>query len=298
MQSSSKVSVIMPSYNSTKFIRESIISVLNQSYQNFELIIIDDCSSDESLSIINEFSDERIVKIFLKENKGHPSIVRNIGIKHADGELLSFLDSDDLWEPTKLEKQVLMFEKDRSLGLVYTGGSWISEKGEFLRKIVPRCSTGNILNEQLKRYEINNQGVMIKKDLAYECGLFDETILIGEDFNLYIKILSKCRGGVIQDSLYRYRKHSQSISSLHRFETFGLEKTHDYLSNTLKAKDLGWLSARIALIKARELYSQGRRWEAYRYLVSAALNKPFYGLFLIMGLIPALWFRLLQDRRR
>lgn len=115
------VSVIMPAYNSSRFIRESVLSVLNQTYKNFELLIVDDSSSDETLTIIKEIenSDKR-VKGFSIPHAGRPSVPRNFAIKKSSGELIAFIDSDDLWVPDKLETQVEFFQERKNPVFIYS----------------------------------------------------------------------------------------------------------------------------------------------------------------------------------
>lgn len=105
------VSVIMPTYNCARFIRESIDSVLAQTYTNWELIIVDDCSTDETDTIVSNYTDKRIYYIRNSQNKG-AALTRNRAIKEAKGRYIAFLDADDLWLPEKLEKQVAFMEKN------------------------------------------------------------------------------------------------------------------------------------------------------------------------------------------
>ena len=106
------VSIIMPSYNCEKYIEESIQSVINQTYPNWELLVVDDCSTDHTAEIIRRCSelDSRVHGYYLKENSG-AAAARNFAIERAKGEYMAFLDSDDLWDPEKLEKQVSFMEE-------------------------------------------------------------------------------------------------------------------------------------------------------------------------------------------
>lgn len=124
----SLVSVIMPSYNSESYIAESIISVINQTYGKWELIIIDDCSTDSTTSIVNSFSDKRIKLIKNTKNLGAAKS-RNIGIKAASGRFIAFLDSDDLWEKEKLEEQISFMQK-RKISFCYSAYRKINEKNK------------------------------------------------------------------------------------------------------------------------------------------------------------------------
>ncbi|MCK4248925.1 MAG: glycosyltransferase family 2 protein, partial [Candidatus Omnitrophica bacterium] len=113
-----KVSVIIPVYNSEKFIRETIESVLNQTYYDFEIITVDDGSTDKSADIINSFNDKRISYVYQK-NQGI-SGARNTAISESKGEYIALLDHDDLWLPQKLEKQIPLLENNDKVGLVYS----------------------------------------------------------------------------------------------------------------------------------------------------------------------------------
>ncbi|EJS75292.1 glycosyltransferase family 2 protein [Bacillus cereus] len=131
-----QISIIVPTYNASKFIEETIHSVLNQSFQDWELIIIDDCSTDNTVQKLNEFkkSDQRIRVKVLEENSG-AAIARNMGIDMAKGRYIAFLDSDDLWLPKKLEKQ-LDFMKKNNIAFSFTGYEIITEAGESTGKFV------------------------------------------------------------------------------------------------------------------------------------------------------------------
>jgi len=133
------VSIIMPCYNSAKYIADSISSVMNQTYRNFELIIIDDLSSDNSIEIINSFDDARIKLIQLAENGG-AGVSRNKGIETAKGRFIAFLDSDDLWRPNKLEVQI-NFMLDQKCALTYSQYQKFSNAGKGRIVIPPATVT-------------------------------------------------------------------------------------------------------------------------------------------------------------
>ena len=128
------VSIITPSYNSSKYIRETIKSVLSQSYSNWEMIIIDDCSIDNSIEIIKGYSekDNRIKLIRMTKNSG-PAIARNKGIEMAKGKYIAFLDADDLWLPQKIEKQI-QFMKEKNLTVTYSSYHTIDENNRYINK--------------------------------------------------------------------------------------------------------------------------------------------------------------------
>ncbi|MCJ8161548.1 glycosyltransferase family 2 protein [Acinetobacter zhairhuonensis] len=135
MQNRYLVSVIMPSFNSSLFIEKTINSVLSQNYSDWELIIIDDCSSDNSLSVIEKYihQDNRIKLICLEKNSG-AAVARNTGIQQAQGRFIAFLDSDDTWHPDKLNKQVT-FMIENGYALTYTKYHKVNEVGDFLSTV-------------------------------------------------------------------------------------------------------------------------------------------------------------------
>lgn len=126
--SQNHVSIITACYNSEKFISETIISVLNQTYQNWEWIIVDDCSTDSSIKIIENYKDDRIKLLKLKKNMG-TAIARNYGINQVKGRYISFIDSDDLWLPTALEERIKYLQENNE-SAVYTSYKRVNEKLE------------------------------------------------------------------------------------------------------------------------------------------------------------------------
>ena len=123
------VSVIIPAYNRAHYIREAIESALQQSHRPLEIIVVDDGSTDETPQILATYSEP--VRVFRQVNQG-VAAARNLGVSHARGEYVAFLDSDDLWHPEKLEKQIERFEADPELGLVHCGMETFNDAGEVL----------------------------------------------------------------------------------------------------------------------------------------------------------------------
>jgi len=129
------VSIVTPAYNSQDYIEKTIQSILNQSYTNWELIIVDDCSTDDTVNMIKDFSDQRIKLHKLEENSG-AAVARNSAIGKATGDYLAFLDSDDLWVKDKLKKQVT-FMQHHDCAFSFTGYELMNDDGELLNKYVP-----------------------------------------------------------------------------------------------------------------------------------------------------------------
>ena len=204
------VSIIMPAYNAEKYIENAILSILAQTYSNWELLVVDDCSTDSTKKILKKFSkiDSRIKPIYREENSGKPSITKNSAIAYVQGFYVAFLDSDDLWIETKLEKQLALIIKD-DFALCYTGGFLIDKDSHIMGNFIPKYKDGSIFNNMLLRYEINNQSVLIKREIFRK---FNEDITIGEDYNLYMHIIYNNKVCSVKEKLIKYRVHSQSIT--------------------------------------------------------------------------------------
>ena len=212
---SPEISIITPVFESELFIKLTIESVLNQTYQNWELIIIDDASSDGSVKIAESFAtkDERINLIKLDSNKG-PAAARNRGIKEASGRYIAFLDSDDLWHEEKLYKQ-LKFMKKNHYAFTYTGFEKINEEGKVIGAIIP-YKKEVCYYDLLKSNHIGCLTAMIDlKILGYKMYMPD--IKKRQDQGLWLEILKEidkayCLNKVLGE--YRIRKDSISINKI------------------------------------------------------------------------------------
>ncbi|AUC84410.1 glycosyl transferase [Polaribacter sp. ALD11] len=207
----SLVSIITPNYNSEKFIAQTLQSIRAQTYKNWELIIVDDCSTDKSLDIIEEYSkiDKRIKFLKLSENSG-AAVARNKAIKEANGNFIAFLDSDDLWLPKKLEKQ-LAFMVHNNYNLTYTSYNIISENDVAPKKTV-FCKPE--LNYKQMLYS-NKIGCLTAMYNSANLGkIYMPEIRKRQDYALWLKILKKEKMAYgFQEVLAFYRVRSNSISN-------------------------------------------------------------------------------------
>ncbi len=208
---SSLVSIITPSYNSSKFIKDCVASVFSQTYKNWEMIIVDDCSKDNSKEIILELStkDKRIKPIFLKKNVGAAE-ARNTAIRQSTGKYVAFLDSDDLWNPKKLEKQ-LSFMKENEITFSYTTYQFMSENGEDLSNIIsaPEKMT---YHSYLKNTIIGCLTVIIDREKSGEFEM--PNIRSSHDMALWLLIMKRGFSAYgLDDNLAKYRVVSSSNTS-------------------------------------------------------------------------------------
>ena len=201
-----KVSVIVPVYNGEKYIREAIDSVLNQSYKDFEVIVIDDGSKDNTLSIIKEYDGK--IRWKSQENKGQASAT-NEGVKMAEGEYVAYLDADDVCMPERLEVQVKYLDNHPNVGLVYSGYYQINGAGEVKRIVKARPHDNFVL---LQTDYIARSTVMHRKNCLEEVGLFDESISGDDDWDMWIRISEKFGVDHVERPLVKYRLHGEQIS--------------------------------------------------------------------------------------
>ncbi|ARV13821.1 glycosyltransferase family 2 protein [Polaribacter sp. SA4-12] len=205
------VSIITPNYNSEKFISETINSVLNQTYKNWEMIIVDDVSTDKSIDIITFFckQDSRIQLHQLSDNSG-AAIARNKAISLAKGTFIAFLDSDDLWLPKKLEFQ-LDFMLKNNYSLSYTSYEIINEEGNSTNKTI-KCKDKLDYNRMLYSNEIGCLTAMYNKDVLGK--IFMPKIRKRQDYGLWLKVLKSEKYAFgLATVLAQYRDRSQSISN-------------------------------------------------------------------------------------
>lgn len=182
-----QISVIIPTYNRANLLSRAINSVLRQTFSDFELIVVDDSSEDNTKALVETLKDLRIKYMCHEENRG-AAAARNTGIRMSRGEYIAFLDSDDEWLPEKLEKQISKFEElHHKVGVVYSGLSVFSN-GELVRQDIP-VKSGNIYRDQLLQdYVFPTSTIMVRKECLMEIGGFDETLPARQDYDLSLRL--------------------------------------------------------------------------------------------------------------
>lgn len=205
------ISVVMPVYNCERTIEEAVQSVLRQTYENLELIIVDDCSSDRTADIVSGMQDPRIRLIRNKVNRG-ASYARTCGIEEASSEWIAFLDGDDKWDMEKLAKQTALLEKHPGAVLLFTGSAFMNDEGRMLEYTlhVPEMIT---YEELLKQNRISCSSVLVRKEMMRKYP-FPDISMIHEDFAVWLRILREVRYAYgIDEPLLIYRLSNNSKSS-------------------------------------------------------------------------------------
>jgi glycosyltransferase involved in cell wall biosynthesis len=207
----SRVSVIIPTYNRAEFLSSAITSVLNQTFQDFEIIVVDDASNDNTQEVVSSFNDKRIRYIRHEINKGGAG-ARNTGIKVSTGKYIAFLDDDDEWLPWKLQMQTdLLEESPPRVGVVYTGFVMVSRAdGQILYKGIP-TRKGYIFNEMLIENVIGaTPSVFLRRECFNRVGLFDENLPFAEDWDMWIRISKEFHFECIKEILVKCYFHNRN----------------------------------------------------------------------------------------
>lgn len=296
------VSVIMPSYNAGKFIAKAIDSVLSQTYANWELIIVDDASTDNTEAIVANYTDARI-RYHKAERIGHPAGVRNTALRMATGDFIAFLDSDDLYYPQTLEKLTRPLLKNPALTAVYGFAFSMDENEKTLPQsvnLIPNPTanpeageTPYVLPpdyshtwESIVTGQISCMlaGLMLRRDAWEAIGFFNETLCGPEDFEFYVRMFLHNYAGVycLSDYVYKYRIHSASL-------TKAPEHCQRVLDSCLKIMD--WMFNEAPLPAHAKAYKSLAYMDCYRYLARERLlnNQP--------AICRQITFQALRDRR-
>jgi glycosyltransferase involved in cell wall biosynthesis len=209
------VSVIIPSYNHEKFIQECIQSVLAQTFQDFEIIITDDASTDNTVEIIRSFDDTRIKVFTSKKNQG-ASVTANNCISHSSGKYIAMLSSDDTWYPEKLETQVAYLEQHSEIAAVFGKADWVDESGQIIRdKTFPHMDVFNVKNRSrfawLRYFFYHGNCLchpcsLVRRECYDEVGMFNPAFANLPDFDLWVKICLRHEIRILDRKLIRFRR--------------------------------------------------------------------------------------------
>lgn len=199
---SSLVSVIIPTHDRCFLLRRAVESVLDQTYANFECIVIDDGSRDKTQEVISKFKDDRI-KYFRHEKNMGASAARNLGIRRANGELIAFLDDDDEWIATKLEKQVSLIKSlPESFGMIYCWMDYF-DKGKLVHKHHP-VFRGNVFGQVIDKQRIGGcPTLLVRRKVVHELGGFDELLARGNDGDFIRRVCQKFHVDLIPEVLVK-----------------------------------------------------------------------------------------------
>ncbi len=273
-----RISVITPTYNRAGFIAEAVQSVLDQSMGDFEHLIVDDGSTDDTRMVLEPFLEDPRVHYFYQDNQGQ-SVARNKALSCAKGEMVCFLDSDNVWLPGKLESQIRAMEENPDTDVIYGDTIIIDENGnELSRKNMKRYS-GHIAAQMLKDNCVSMNTTMTRRHCFEEMGGMSGKRRVADDYDLWLRFSSKYRFLYIPEFFVKYRVMSDQISSdkRRRFDT-NEQIIHDFLkmypdavTNRQAREGLSVFYSR----KARYYASAGDRLTAFGSISRAIFYQPF-----------------------
>ena len=211
-----KISVVMPVYNGEKYLKEAIQSILNQTERDFELLIVNDGSTDNSETITRSFSDTRIKVI----NKVHSGLIDtlNLGFEKAQGEFIARMDADDISEPTRFQKQLEVMEKE-NITICGTHAKTINEKGEVVGKFIyPPLSWSGIKYYTLRGNPFIHSSAMFRREVLKKVGNLHKFFRHAEDYELWTRIVYKYKAINLPDQLLQYRIHGNQVTKKNNME--------------------------------------------------------------------------------
>lgn len=213
-----KISVIIPTYNCSKYITDAIQSVLNQTYNNYEIIIIDDGSTDNTKEILAPYISKNLIKYIQQSHLGQAA-ARNRGLNESTGDYIAFLDADDMWKKAKLEKQIELIQKSK-VDVCYTDSKPIdTETGSVISyimasKIARQLPRGNVLKHLIFFNPIALPSVLVKRECFEKVGTFDESIQMGDDWDMLLRLSTRYKFDFVNEKLCIFRRNRpNSISS-------------------------------------------------------------------------------------
>jgi glycosyltransferase involved in cell wall biosynthesis len=201
----------MPVYNGSPFLRQSLDSILAQTYADFEVIVVDDGSTDNTPEILASYGPR--IRTFRKPNGGGASAI-NFGIGQAHGDWIAWLSADDLWEPTNLERQAATIAEDPFIGLLYTDFATIDAEGNVISRVhlpPPPTRPARVV-AIMRRCFINGCASLIHRDVFTDVGLFDEADRVAYDYDMWLRIVPRFEIRYLPETLAYYRVHSGQLS--------------------------------------------------------------------------------------
>ena len=259
-----RVSVVIPAFNRWRLLAEAIDSVLAQSYRDFELIVVDDGSTDATASELAKLASR--LQFFVTERRG-VSAARNLGVSQSRGHYIAFLDSDDLWLNSKLERQTRFMDEHPEFHICQTDEVWIRNGVRVNPRAVHQKPSGDIFSRSLELCLVSPSAVMMTKALFDRNGGFDEAFPVCEDYDLWLRISAQHQVPLIPDRLTIKRgghadQLSRSIWGMDRYRILALQKIlRSNLGRSQEAAVLKMLRHKVAIVAAGAR-KRGREQEA------------------------------------
>lgn len=265
------VSVIIPTFNRRHQTEAAVASVLSQDFTDFELIVVDDGSTDDTTPVLERYGPD--LTLICQENKG-VSAARNTGVAHSHGKYVAFLDSDDLWHPAKLSVQTAFFQNHPQTRICQTEEIWIRNGKRVNPKLRHAKPSGDIFEASLALCLVSPSAVMMEKSLFCEMDGFDESLPACEDYDLWLRISSRYPVYLIDDPLItKHGGHKDQLSAQPGLDRFRIQSLQKVLATCPLSENMREAAVRTLQTKCR-IYAQGcarrgREEDAAHYLALA-----------------------------
>lgn len=275
-----KISVVIPVYNGEKTIRETLESVIQQTFSDLEILVINDGSQDDTLKVVQQISDPRI-QVISYSNAGLAAS-RNRGIALATGEYVAFIDADDLWTADKLEAQLKALESNPEAALAYSWTNFIDEAGQFLQTGSHRSESGWVYEKLLTFFFLENgSNFLIRRSVFEQVGTFDESLKASEDWDMCLRIAAHYPFVVVPAPQVLYRQPADSMSTnVVRQEAESLKVLDKAFRQapaslqSLKAESFGNLYQYLLFKAIAGSPSRSKAWFAAKFLVRILQYSP------------------------
>jgi glycosyltransferase involved in cell wall biosynthesis len=278
MVESGLVSIVTASYNMGNYLPQTVESVLAQTYQDFEMIVVDDGSQDNTPEVMEKYLDNpKIRYIRLARNRGQ-TVAKNRGLAEAKGRFIGFVDSDNLWKPFKLEHQLPLFRKSDRTGVVYSDAEYIDGDGKVLPYIKRNYHEGTIVGKLLLSNFINFNSALVRRECIHEVGGFDENLAMGIDWDLWLRISTRYEFAFLPEQTYSYRIWANQMSHQKKKRFLNAEKIVEKFerqnAGAVRQKTLREAKALIYRDLALACAELGEKTNAYRYIGQAIFEMP------------------------
>jgi glycosyltransferase involved in cell wall biosynthesis len=279
---SAKVSVVLATYNYGRYLAGALESALSQTMSDLEIIVIDDGSTDETKQVMASYLADPRVRYHDTGHHGQPA-AKNAGIRLARAPLVAFLDADDLWLPTKLEKQLALFDADLALAVVYSRRILIDEQGRHLQFQEADLRRGNILAAMFRNNFICFSSAVVRRDVLEEVGSFDENLPLAIDYDLWLRIAQRYPFDFVDEPLVKYRTGHASLSRRTEERVKIAARIMDRFLDHHAGRDA--LDPALVRCAQAETYYEialairsRSRWSALPWYLRAIYAKPSFGL--------------------
>ena len=273
-----KVSVIIATYNRAHYIKEAVDSVLAQTFKDYEIVIVDDGSTDATKQVLQEYGDK--IRYFYQDNQGQAKALSH-AVREAKGEYLAFIDDDDMWLPEKLAIQMQVFTTNGDIGLVASSMYLTDKNGNITSTWGKPADVKENFESLFEENIIGFPSVVVRKDLVNRVGGFDETLITTQDYDLWLRLSKICQFKCIDIPLIKWRIHG---SNKHQNK---VQKLKDRLYIFLKPENmahLGYIKRRIRISKiyythAEYFQNMGLYDLASKTYFKSAVINPFIGRY-------------------